>query len=152
MDSRRVAGRPVEAGDEAQLHRVEADGKDDRDGCGCLLRRNCRGRPGRDQQRRRKPDQLGRERRQTIEASLGESVLDRNIPADDEAPLLQSVEEPGPQRCFSLRGAAAEIADDRQTRLRRGPKRRKRGRAADQREELAALHVWMAPALQEVTR
>jgi hypothetical protein len=35
----------------------------------------------------------GRERRQTIEASLGVSVLDRNIPADDEAPLLQSLQE-----------------------------------------------------------
>jgi hypothetical protein len=107
---------------------------------------------GRDQQRRRKPDQLGCERRQTLEASLGESVFDRNIPADDKAPLLQSLQEPGPQRCFGLRGAVAEITDDRQARLRRGPKRRKRGRAADQREELAVLHVWMAPALQEVTR
>ena len=38
------------------------------DGCG-RLRRNCRRRPVRDQQRRRKLDQLGRERRQTIEAS-----------------------------------------------------------------------------------
>ena len=27
---------------------------------------------------------------------------------------------------------------------------RKRGRAADQREKLAAFHVWMAPAVQEV--
>ncbi len=152
VPSRRVASRPVEACDETQLHRVTAGGEHDRNGCGRLLRRPCRGRPGRDQQRRRKRDQLGRERRQTIEASLGESVLDRNIPADDEARLFQSVQKPGPQRCFSFRGAAAEISDDRQARLRRGPKRRKRGRAADQREELAALHVWMAPALQEVTR
>ena len=112
----------------------------------------CRGRPGRDQRRRRKPDQLGRERRQTIEASLGVSVLDRNIPADDEARLFQSLEEPGSQRRFGLRRAAAEISNHRQARLCGGPKRRKRGRAADQREELAAFHVWMAAALQEVIR
>ena len=107
---------------------------------------------GRDQQRRRKPDQLGCERRQTLEASLGESVFDRNIPADDKAPLLQSLQEPGPQRYVSLRGAVAQISDDWQGRLRRGPKRRKRGRTADQREELAAFHVWMAPDLPEVIR
>ena len=111
--SRRVAGRPVEACDEAQLHRVGADGEHDLDGCGRFLRRHCRDRRGRDQQRRRKPDQFGRERRQTIEASLGVSVLDRNIPADDEARLFQSLEEPGPYWCFGLRGAAAEISDDR---------------------------------------
>jgi hypothetical protein len=104
----------------------------------------------RDQQRRRKPDQLGRERRQAIQASLGVSVLDRDIPADDKAPLLQSLEERGPLRCFGLRGAAAKIPDHRQARLRRGPERRESGRAADHREELAAVHVWMAPALQEV--
>ena len=109
------------------------------------------GTPGRDQQRRRKPDQLGRERRQTIEASLGVSVFDRNIPADDKAPLLQSVQEPGPQRCFGLRGAAAEISNDRQARLRRGPKRRKRGRAADQREELAAFHYSMTSSARSNT-
>src|SRR5262249_4706231 len=45
VDSRRVAGWPVEAGDEARLHRVKADGKDDRDGCGRLLRRHCLGAP-----------------------------------------------------------------------------------------------------------
>src|SRR5262249_8549582 len=46
----------------------------------------------------------------------------------------------GPVRRLGLRGAAAEIANNRQTRLRHGPKRRKRGGTADQREELAAVH------------
>ncbi len=50
--------------------------------------------------------------------ALGETVLDRNIPADDEARLLQSVQERGPERRLGLRRAAAEIADDQQARLR----------------------------------
>jgi len=133
--------RPVEACDEAQLHRVTAGAEEhNRDDCRRLLRCNCRDQVGRDQQRRRKPDQLGRERRQTIDASLRESVFDRDIPANDKAPLLQSLQEPGPQRCFGPRGALAEIANDRQSRLRRGAKRRERGRPADDREELAAVH------------
>src|SRR5262249_51645093 len=74
---------------------------------------------------------------------------DRNVPADDKAPLRQSVQDPGPQRCFSLGGAAAEIPNDGQGRLCRGRKRRKCGRAADQREKLAAVRHSMtssAPA------
>ena len=112
--SRRVAARPVEAGDEAQLHRVTADAEDDRDGCGRLLRCSCLERPSRDQQCRRKSDEVGRERRQTIKASLAVSVLDRNTPADDKARLFQSLQKPGPQRGFGLCGAAGEISDRRE--------------------------------------
>src|SRR5215470_15151564 len=83
--------RPAEAGDEAQLHRVEADAEHDRDGCGRLFRRRCLAHPGRDEQRHRNADQLVRERRQTIQVSLGVSVLDRNILADDKARLFQSL-------------------------------------------------------------
>ena len=90
--------------------------------------------PIRDQQRRRKPAQLGRERRQRITASPAELVFDRNIPADDKALLLQSLQERGPQRYFGLRGALAEISDDRQALPGRGPKRRKRGGAAQHEE------------------
>src|SRR5207244_11844167 len=104
------------------------------------------GRPRRQQRRRGKSDQLGRERRQTIGVTLGVSVLDRNMPADDKAPLLQSVQDPGPHWCLGPRRAAAEISNDRQARLRRGPKRRKRGRAANQREELAAIHSMTSSA------
>src|SRR5262249_49797402 len=128
--------------------RVTAGAERDWDGCGRLLRCQCRGGPLRDQQCRRKPDQLGRERRQTIKAPLGEPVLDRNIPADDKALLLQSVQEPGAQRCFGLRGAAVEISNYRQPRLRRDPKRRQRGGAADQRKQLAAFHSITSSATQ----
>src|SRR5262249_44751101 len=114
--------------------------KDDRDGCGGLLRRDCRGRPVRDQQCCRKPDQLRSKWRQAIRLTFGVAALERNIPAEDKALLLQSVQKPGPQRCVGLRRAVAQISDDRQARLRRGPQRRKRGRSAHQREELAAVH------------
>ena len=112
----------------------------------CLLRRRRLGYAERDQQRHRKPNQLGRERRQTIEPSLGVSVLDRDILADDKAGLLQSLQERGPLGCFGLRRAAAEIANYRHARLRRGPKRRQRGGGVDQREELAASHSMTSSA------
>src|SRR5215469_16272352 len=143
VPSGRVAARPAKAGDEAHLHRVEAGAEHDRDGIGRLLRRPCLGYSRRDQHRRGKRDQLGRERRQTIEPPLGVSVLDRNILADNEARFFQPLQERGPVRCLGLRGAAAEIANNRQTRLRHRPKWRKRGGTADQREELAAVHYSM---------
>src|SRR5262249_45760844 len=126
--------------DEAQLHRVEAEAKDDRDGCGRLLRRHCRGQPVGDQQRRRKPDQLGRERRHTLVVSLAEAVFDRNIPADDKTLLLQSLQEPAPQRYVGLRGAVAEISDDRQPRLRGRRERPQRAQGGYASKQVAAHH------------
>jgi hypothetical protein len=46
-------------------------------------------------------------------------------------------------------GATPAASDYRQRRLLRARRERPRRRAAKQRYELAPLHVWMAPALQE---
>ena len=145
------AGRPAEGCDEAELHRVTANAEHDRNGRGRLLCRHCRRYANRDQHRRRKPNQLRGECRQAIRLPLGKAVLDRDISADDEARLFQSLQKRGPERCVGLRGAVAEISDDRQARLRRGPERRKRGRAADQREELAAFHYSMTSVARAST-
>jgi len=86
------------------------------------------------------------ERRQTIELSLGVSVLDRDILVDSEARLLQCLQKRGPVRCLDPLRSAAEISNNRQDLLRRCLQRHQRdrsGRAADQREELAAVHYSM---------
>src|SRR5438128_2261720 len=49
-----------------------------------------------------------------------------------------------------VRRSGVEEADNRHRRLLRARRERPRGcRAAERRDELAALHVWMAPAWQE---
>ena len=65
--------------------------------------------------------------------------------------MLQSLQEPGLQRRFGLCGALAEISNDRQARLRRGPKRRKRGRAAEKDKEFAAVHHSMTSSARSNT-
>src|SRR5712691_6009495 len=74
--------------------------------------------------------------------ALGETVLDRNIPADDEARLLQSVQERGPERRLGLRRAAAEIADDQQARLRARGEGPRGHPASEKRYDIAASHAW----------
>jgi hypothetical protein len=74
-------------------------------------------------------------------------LLDRDVLALDvagfgEAPTKRS----GAARI----GRPPDKSDDRHRRLLRARCERPRGcRAAEQRDELAALHVWMAPAWQE---
>ena len=61
-----------------------------------------------------------------------------------------AAQERGPVRCFGLHGAAAQIANNRQARLRRGPKRYQRSGSADQREKLAAVHSMTSVAGEDL--
>jgi hypothetical protein len=81
---------------------------------------------------------------------IGPAILDSDVLALDESSLVQAL----PKRTNKVRGACrhcrAEKTDDRHSPLLR-PRRERpsRRRAAEQRYELAASHVWMAPAWRE---
>src|SRR5207248_1121841 len=73
-------------------------------------------------------------------------VFDRDIPANDEARLLESFEERRPDRRFGLRRAVAEIPDDRQRPLRGSFERRQRGHARYASLDVAASHSMTSSA------
>ena len=138
LHSRHVAARPVEACDEAGC----TGSTPTRRRSGWLRSPSLQPPPRRPARPATPPEgQPARPRAPaTIDSSLGASVFDRDIPADDKARLLQSLEKRGPARCSGLRGAAAEISDDRHARLRRGPERRKRGAHRRSARRLAPAH------------
>src|SRR5262249_27897731 len=148
---RHVSSRPVEAGNEAYLDGIGTAGEDDR-----YRRRQRLG----DQSRVVSADRrdagdlasypVGRTWPQLVHSIVRKAVIDRDIAALGVAGLVQAL----PKR-LRMMGAvksrdAAEAADGRH-RLLRARRERPGGRAAEQRDELAAPHhVWMAPAGQEI--
>src|SRR5262249_36143171 len=84
--------------------------------------------------------QFGGERRQPIELSLGPAVFDRQILALDITGLLQALAKAPQAPRRPVRRLGIEMADHRHRRLLRARRERPRRRAAEQRDELAALH------------
>src|SRR5262249_15825424 len=80
------------------------------------------------------------------------AIFDRHVPALDITGLAQALVKCAQPACPQIRRLAADVSDHRHCRLLRARRERPRGRrrAADQRDELAAFHVWMAPAWQEI--
>src|SRR5215471_2469529 len=146
---REVASRSAEAGDETVPDRVATDGKDDG---------NCRGRsPGRN----RCGKVVGKDGGHLIANQLGSEVgkaiilvripqFDDYIASFDITQVVQALAE----RCQAIRHrwlSRVQPSDNRDRCLLRTRRERPRGRRpAEQRDELAALHVWMAPAWQEI--
>src|SRR5262249_47024446 len=98
------------------------------------------------------PSQIGSQRRQPISLILGPAVFDRHVLALDEARLLQAPGEKTAQVRKRVRRLAVEEPDHRHRRLLPSRRDRACGRCAgEQRDELAAFHVWMAPDWQEIT-
>ena len=87
------------------------------------------------------PDELGRDLGDTLLASLGPAVLDRDGTALDPTEFAQSLHERGDPLAGGRARALAHEADSLQfPRLLRVRRERPRRSAAEQRDELAARH------------
>jgi hypothetical protein len=107
------------------------------------------GRVGRNDDVDLQPNQLRRQIGQTIGTSLCRTKLEGEIAAFDVAEFAQSFAELLAER-FRIRSRQDERSDPRQSALLHARRERPcRRRAAEQRDELAPFHVWMAPAWQE---
>src|SRR5262249_27147087 len=96
-------------------------------------------------------DELGYELGEAFAASLRPAVFDRDRASFDPAEFAQPLHKSSGQLALRGRRSRAQESDGRQLPRRlRAHRERPCGRAAEQRDELAALHVWMAPAWQEI--
>ncbi len=140
-----VAARPVEAGDEAGLHDIDARAEDDGNRRGRRLGRRCRGPAARRNHAHAATNQIRRQSRQSVVLAVGPAVFDRHVDALDISRLLEPLMV-GAQDVLaeSVGRVAAEPPDHRHCRLRaRGERPKKRWcccRAAEKRDELAAVH------------
>src|SRR5262245_49760472 len=66
--------------------------------------------------------------------------FDRHVPAFDVADFAQAHTERGDELCVALGCSAAQKPDHRHLRLLRARRERPRGRAPEQRDEVAPLH------------
>src|SRR5262249_47628438 len=97
-------------------------------------------------------DQFGRDLGGALGATLRPAILDRDSTTLDPAEFAQPLHEGGDPLALGCRRGRAQVPDGRQLpRLLRARRERPRNRrAAEQRDEFTALHVWMAPAWQEI--
>src|SRR5262249_28775423 len=142
VDAGDVAAGPVEAGDEAERDRVAAGAEDDRDGGGRGLGGKRRFRnAGADDNCNAAADQIGCQARQALRFIIRPPIFDLYVATFEETCFVKPLAECCHQRGARLRRPRIEIADHRNGRLLRAcggrPRRR---RAAEQRDELAALH------------
>src|SRR5215831_6598455 len=84
-------------------------------------------------------NELGCELGEAFAASLRPAIFDREIAAVDPAEIAHSLHEGGGPLALRRRAARSEQSDGRHLRLLRARRERPRGRAAEQRDELAAL-------------
>ena len=93
----RVTSWLIQARDQSGTHRVFA-GEHDRDRRGCRFGGHCRSQGSRrDDNPHLAPDQIGRQRWQSIVLALGRSVLDRDVLTLRIAGFLQALAECGHQ-------------------------------------------------------
>src|SRR5262245_45547820 len=85
-------------------------------------------------------NELGCELGEAFAASLRPAIFDREIAAVDPAEIAHSLHEGGGPLALRRRAARSEQSDGRHLRLLRTRRTRPCGRAADQRDELPALH------------
>src|SRR5262245_60129814 len=129
--------------------RVSAKAKGDRDRRGRSFGRKRRRIANRSDNGDAAADEVGHERRQAVVLAAEPAVLDGHVLALEVARFAKAFTE----RACMARGAierpTADKADHRHRRLLCARRERPRSSAAEQRDELAPLHVWMAPAWQE---
>jgi len=137
-DAGDVCTRPVETGHEPGFDRVDTDNKDDGDrrsrGFGCVGRNAIN-----DNHRYLSPNQIGRQSRQTMNIAPRPAVFDRQVLTFDVACFFQALAECSQKMFSTFRGCAPEKSDDRHG-LLRACRNRPRGRAAEQRNEIAPFH------------
>src|SRR5262249_60890794 len=95
-------------------------------------------------------DQLSRQHRQSVALTLCPAPFDRNISAFRIASFIETLPKRGNCVGQRVRRLGIEKTDHRHRRLLRARREWPRRRStSEQRDELAAFHVWMAPAGQE---
>jgi hypothetical protein len=138
IDSRQVAARPSEAGDETEPDRVIASDEDDGDRCGCRLGGECRRvTSGRGDYGNLSANQFGRKLRQPIVLALRPAVFDHYVLALDIADLLQALTKCAQTVRQFVRRSLIEEPDHRHRLLLRARRNRPRHRAAKKRNEIA---------------
>src|SRR5215831_2838864 len=152
IDTRCITPRPGEAGDEPEPDRVFVDDKDDGDRRSCRLGRQRWSRAsGHRDHPNSSASQIGRQRRQSIDLILGPAVFNHYILTLDNVCRFEALTEYAHTLRHSVRRSGVE-EPDHWNRLLLCTRRERPCRhcAAEQRDELAPLHVWMAPAWQEI--
>ena len=134
-----IATGPVEACDEAGLHRVAGGAKHDRDRRRCVLGCKCRRHAeGRGDEGDLAANEVGCQFRQAIGVVMRPPEFDGHVLALDVAALAQSLAESSNSICERLWGAELEHANHRHRRLLRACREGPRGRrAAEQRDQVA---------------
>jgi hypothetical protein len=141
-DAGQIPGRPSEAGNEANSHRVITGHEDDGDRRRCRLGCEYRRYTGRSDYGNLTTNKISRQHWQSIKLILGPAVFDRHVLAHDIASLLQAlVERPQPFR-DRIGRSGVQIPNHRHRWLLRARRERPRDRrAAEQCDELSPLHV-----------
>jgi hypothetical protein len=97
-------------------------------------------------------NEFGDQVRKLLIVSFGPSIFDQDVVTLEVAEFTQPVTEWLHQVFLKRGGRVPQEAYSRDTPLLlRARGERPRGCAAEQRDELAPFHVWMAPAWQEIT-
>src|SRR5215813_6018875 len=141
-ETREVSTRARETGDEAGRNGVVAAGEDDWDCGGGSFRRACSKVAATcGDQVDLAADELRGQRRQPIVLALRPAVLDLSVLTLDITGVLEALPERGNVCCKGSWRPAAEIADHRhRPALLRARRERPRGRATEERDEVAAVH------------
>src|SRR5262249_37389301 len=98
------------------------------------------GGPRRDNDINLEPDELGGERGVMLATPLSPAILDSDRAALGPAEFAQALHERSGPLALGSRRVEAQKPDGRQLRLLRARRERPRGRAANEGDELAALH------------
>src|SRR5262249_919347 len=140
--ARQVTTGPVQAGDKSSLDRVDRYPEDNRNDCGSSLSDYCRrSAASRNHHRYLTTNQFGRKRRQTAVVPFRPAIFDLHVLALDISCLFQPLAERAQTDRVRVRRRVAKEPDHRHRWLLRLRRERPCGcRAAEQRDELAALH------------
>src|SRR5262249_20827947 len=85
-------------------------------------------------------NQLSRQRRHSVVLPARPAILNRHVLTLDIACFLQALTKRAHHRRVCVRRCAVKKSNHRHRRLLRARRQRPRGRAAEQRDEIAALH------------
>ena len=137
-----IAAWPVEAGDKTSRNRVDAGGKDDRNGLGGRYHRPHGSRVAADQHGcDAATDEVDRHPGHPVILTFGPAILDCDVPALDEADFGEAA-----PKCVHVfrpfhRRHAVEDPDHRHRLLRARRERPRYRRAAEERDEMAAFQL-----------
>src|SRR5262249_35098003 len=147
-----IAARPRQARDQSAADGIGDGDEDDGHVAACPLQRRHDRCAGGEDDIRAERDEFGRVSAKRVRIDGARAMLDPHVTALAPTELREFRAERGELRLTSRVGLAiiVEHADAPDPlALRRARRKRRRRHAAEKRDELTALHVWMAPAWQE---